>query len=342
MNTLNSLTAMLSDSRLLVVFDLWLKAAILFATAGITVAVLSHFRASAATRHFVWLLAIVGSLIIVPLSSILPAWTIELTANSGAAPSTADLTTTPLIVAELRASEIDSQVSAQAPTHSPTEETSSIREPAAVVSRAGTPDTPAHGTDWPTVVLSILAVGAFVSLLPICLGALSLRRLSRACKNVTDDRLLSLLNELRQQLSIRRRVALVTCSKCINPNDLGPCESSHLTAGRLSKLECGATSRGPAARTRSRPALRLPDSDRRPNRSRPVLDQSVRLVGRARVAARTGAGLRRPSASIGTAAHRLRRSFAGGRLPKISPVRSQCRLGDGPHVANRTPPGVDP
>ncbi len=241
MNTLNSLTALLSDSRLLVVLDLWLKAAILLAIAGITVAVLSHIRASAATKHFVWLLALVGSCNIVPLSSILPAWTIELSANTGSAPSTADLTTPPLIVAELQATSIDAPVSAQAAIHSPPENTAPIHEPAAVVSRAGTPDTPPRGTDWPTVVLSILAVGTLVSLLPIPLGALSLRGLSRTSNNVTDDRCLSILNELRQQLSITRRVALVTSAErsipmtwgLANPVILLPAESTNWNAERL-------------------------------------------------------------------------------------------------------------
>ena len=130
---------MLSDSRLLVVFDLWLKVAILFALAGIVVAAprICERPRPPGTLYGYWL--IVGSLIILPLSSILPAWTIELSANAGPSPSTADLTTPPLILAEIQASSVDTPVSVQTPFQAPAATaTAPLREAAVQTTHAST------------------------------------------------------------------------------------------------------------------------------------------------------------------------------------------------------------
>ena len=63
--------------------EIWLtdtavKGALLFALAGIVALILIRCRASAAQRHFVWLIAVIASLAMPLLSLVLPTWTIPI------------------------------------------------------------------------------------------------------------------------------------------------------------------------------------------------------------------------------------------------------------------------
>src|SRR5262245_805570 len=58
--------------------DLFVKSVLIFAAAGLVALVMSRRRASAAARHFVWLSAILASLVLPLATLLLPSWTVRI------------------------------------------------------------------------------------------------------------------------------------------------------------------------------------------------------------------------------------------------------------------------
>ena len=153
-------------------------------------------KSSAAARHNVWLLALLGVLAMPLLTATLPAWRalpVPRGESQGAAPTVTDVVApeaSPL--PEVR----DEVASLPQPTMSATPSPAA----APVVSRYG----------WRSIASLIWFIGVIVMIVPPLLGAMSLRRLGRWARHVKDD---SLLLELSKQLGLRRPPVLLTSAE---------------------------------------------------------------------------------------------------------------------------------
>jgi beta-lactamase regulating signal transducer with metallopeptidase domain len=176
------------------------KGIILLAIAA--VATLALWRASAATRHLVWLLAIAALVVLPAFSLLLPGWRIlpawATVPEAKAAPEIAS--SAPLLQrlpfpAELPATlPLDSASSASAPL------------PAAPV-EAAMPDSAAPRLrQW---LPALWVIGCGLALLRLALAHTLLRRSTRSCAETNDARLLAALDGARVQLGLRARVRIL-------------------------------------------------------------------------------------------------------------------------------------
>jgi carboxyl-terminal processing protease len=236
----NSVADLFSDPRVLAAIDVWIKAAVLFALAGTLVALLRR-RASAALRHLVWLMAITGALLLPLMAWIVPAWVIPVSTVVRGGNQPTDSATQTLVIAELNAFKGAGEATANV---APAIEASAdipVRADAARAPGNSNNYSPAGSMDWRLIAVAILAVGVLVSLLPLGLGALSLRRLARTCQSVADRRRLSIFNDLCEQLSLKRTVGLVESDRrsipmtwgVVKPVVLLPEESVNWSSERL-------------------------------------------------------------------------------------------------------------
>lgn len=186
------------------VFDSALKGAVLLAVAALTA--LAMWRASAAARHLVWLVAIVALLIVPVLSVALPQWRVlpgwaasPLKKEQPApvavpAPTVADRPYPPAVAA----AEI-----APLPTPMP----AAVRAPAPLPT-AHSP-LPTSAKDWLPLAWCL---GFGVLALRLLAAHILLRRASRHCPALTsppDEKIAAAFAEARQQLAIAQRVTLL-------------------------------------------------------------------------------------------------------------------------------------
>lgn len=160
-----------------VLFDAALKGALLVILAGGLV--VGMRRASAAARYHVWLLVVTGLMVIPVLSMLLPGWHVL--------PAWTEL---------------------HFATAGPPGET---RTPVGTPSSADSPATSLRdGISGMWVMAPLVwAAGSLVMMAPAALGLLSLRRLEAGTRVIRDGRWSSLLESLRGELGIRRRVLLL-------------------------------------------------------------------------------------------------------------------------------------
>ncbi len=204
--------------------DVAVKAfAILAVTAAATLA-LRH--ASSALRHFVWLLAISGVLLLPVLSVTLPQW--------GLLPAWLGIRAATTTVSDSQHAELAEQ-SAQrllvAANHSSEIDASKIHDEARAGAMAaplptdqhrrfeGTPrmDGVASGDDMQvgrTNLFGLLALAVWLVGVGVCctltlIGAISLRRLGLSSQRVSDESQLGLLTDLCRQIGVRRPVTLL-------------------------------------------------------------------------------------------------------------------------------------
>ncbi len=226
--------------------DVSLKGLVILAFAG-AVTLAMRRGVSASARHMVWLLAM-GSLLALPVLSvalsgwaILPQW-IDLEpkvapaeANVAAAhvsyekpagdvitPQAAPaVAQEPLAIAPAAPSgepseEVSGEIasSAVAPAAAPTPAVLSAGETARADSQKGssrdTTFTAASVLPW---LLPVWVIGAAICLAPLLLGRLSLWRLSRTARPITEGPLAELLAEISEQTGIRRPVILLTSDR---------------------------------------------------------------------------------------------------------------------------------
>jgi len=168
-----------------------LKASILLALAAVAQALLAR-RTSAATRHLIWVLAIVSLLLLPMLSSVLPRWTaVRLTA-----PRTP--TATPVVESPESSAAVGATGSAgpSAPLM------------AAPAEAART--TPiAFGIPWSTALPALYAAGVFLLLARLSAERASIRRLARRANQVSDPEWRRLLLECAERMGVRRTVLLL-------------------------------------------------------------------------------------------------------------------------------------
>jgi carboxyl-terminal processing protease len=217
----NSLAMFITDARVLTVIEIWIKAAIVFALAGTAVMLLRQ-RASAALRHWIWLLAIAVSLTLPFVSLFVSGWTIPVSVSRSEGTYPREAETEPLRLAELGSFGVASEAAAiEIPTNAAGAITEASIAAAEQPGAAITESAPARSIDWGTVVIAVYAAGFLLSLLPVGLGALSLRRLARTCQRVSDDRRLSTFKDLRQRLSLHRAISLIESDRRAIPMTWG-------------------------------------------------------------------------------------------------------------------------
>lgn len=163
-------------------------------------------RASAASRHFVWTLTVVGVLLVPALSMTLPEWTIVVhtTPSAPAAPP----------IAAPSAPAVDEPT---APAGSSAREDEAVS--AATALRAT--DVP-----WTTILFAIYATGAAGMLIHLVVGQNSARRLVRDAIVVDDPEWIELLTECAGRMNVRRSVRLLRSLERNVPVALGTIRAS--------------------------------------------------------------------------------------------------------------------
>jgi beta-lactamase regulating signal transducer with metallopeptidase domain len=217
--------------------DVALKGAVLLALAGLATAAL--WRASAAMRHLVWSLTMAGLLALPVLSALLPQWRVlpqwsalskvegrapAPTAARAPAPVTPTATPTPQIAPPAAPEPAFMPTSAQSPATRAND-----------LPSAGKPSRP--WSDW---LLPFWILGAALALLPVVVGRLALRRLSRAARPIGSGSWTALLQTLAQEMRLRRSIILLETDRPVMPMAWGirrarvlvPAESEKWTSER--------------------------------------------------------------------------------------------------------------
>jgi len=166
-------------------FWIIIKASTLLAVAAILQAVM-YRRTSAAARHLVWTLAIIGVLLLPILLLALPEWPIVIRTSS---PKTADV------------APMDESVEVPADLD---------RAPGSFGASAGVaPAATADTFRWSPVIAGVYAIGVFVMLIQLALQRRSVRCLARAATDLRDGAWPQLLSECADIMGIRRSVRLL-------------------------------------------------------------------------------------------------------------------------------------
>jgi len=182
-------------------------------------------RASAATRHLIWFLAMVSLLAMPVLSMVLPGWQVlpEWFDLSGAAAlGTDEPALRPPFVEPLVPPATDGSASpAGVGPHIPGDtaggslEVGDSEARTATASRAAPPATvveerrPWSAASLRVWILPVWAAGAAAALAPMLIAMLSLWRLRRASRRVTNGPCAALVERLSAELGLKRRVALL-------------------------------------------------------------------------------------------------------------------------------------
>ena len=166
---------------------LWLmvKVSLLIGAAGGAATLLRH-RTSAATRHLIWSLAVVGTLLLPMASIISPGWTFTI----ATAPTTADAV--PVID----------------PRNEPV---ASLGTPPSVTVDAEAPRAGSRrfSFSWPALIGVVYAGGAAVMLIALFAHRSSVRRCARRASDVSDPDWSRLLAESAREMGVRREVRLL-------------------------------------------------------------------------------------------------------------------------------------
>jgi beta-lactamase regulating signal transducer with metallopeptidase domain len=192
------------------------KATLVIGVAGLATASPLGRRASAATRHLVWLLAIVALLALPLLGAVLPAWRVASVpaslatpqASAPAAPTTASSADGTAATPGLAASQ------AQSPAIEPAANEPPARETASAPARSRVPL-------WAWLAMAY-AAGAMMLLAQVVLGRGEVRRLARHAALLNDDPEWGpLLKDLAWMEGIDRRVTLLRSRRSTMPMTWG-------------------------------------------------------------------------------------------------------------------------
>jgi len=177
------MTQLVVDPAMSAVLSIVLKASLLFAAVGLLQALLRR-RASAASRHFVLTLGVVGALALPMLAATVPAWPVvvrtDTPGRSAAVMNSGD--------------EVFETATASAPL---AESDASATPPAAV------------SMSWPSMAATLYIVVAFAMLAHLGMQQWSVRRLARAASEVEDREWTRVLSECAVAMRIERHVRLL-------------------------------------------------------------------------------------------------------------------------------------
>lgn len=219
-----------SGASLLPVVDAVAKATILLATAGLLSVVLR--RRSAAARHLVWTLALLGALVLPALSIALPRWQvglIEVASVGSQLPASSFELPAPGVQPSLKR-----DVGMQRPEGSAAE----TRTAAAPRSNGGSR---LSQISWPAALLLLWALGAGVILARLAAGLVAVQWMSRRTERVTDAPWLPQARALAAELGISPRIVFLRSGRAAMPMALGifrpavlmPSDADHWPAERL-------------------------------------------------------------------------------------------------------------
>lgn len=191
---------------------LWIaiKASVLLGIAAIVQAVI-YRRASAAMRHLVWTLAVIGVLLLPILSLVLPEWAVV---TRTAATTAADASPAADGVEEPAALARPSSSLAKAAEWTP------VPRPAAGISLRGMAAT-ADKLSWSIVIAMMYAAGVFAMLIYLTLQRWSVRRLAHEATDLRDGEWTRLLRESAASIGVHRLVRLLRSRECSMPMAFG-------------------------------------------------------------------------------------------------------------------------
>lgn len=178
------------------------KASILLAATFGTEALLAR-RGSAAIRHSIWTLAIVGLLLLPVLSAALPAWQVM------------DL---PAPAARI-ASPLAGSLGPEATTSSIFED--GVSTPASVETSASDAATSIVSVPWPLVPGAVYALGVLALLARAGWALLAVKRLAKRAVPVRDPEWTELLAHCAERIGVRRTVTLLRTSEHTIPMAIG-------------------------------------------------------------------------------------------------------------------------
>jgi beta-lactamase regulating signal transducer with metallopeptidase domain len=195
--------------------DIIVRASALLAAAALADLVLRR-RASAATRHLVWTLAI-GALLALPIASyVLPEWTVPIPIARPFAESIAP-TGTPASNALVTA-----RVASHAIAVSCIEDGSRCEPDTAPAGKSALASVPRLTTGTAMAALYVVyAVGVVMFLVRLVLEPFALRRLTLASREVTDPAWCRLRDEAAEQLRVSRTVRLMRSERDVMPLTFG-------------------------------------------------------------------------------------------------------------------------
>jgi beta-lactamase regulating signal transducer with metallopeptidase domain len=184
-----------------IVITLVVKASLLMAAAAVANA-LMRGRTSAASRHLVWMLALVGVLSLPVFSAIVPAWGIAVDASV--------LTPSPLP----QTSRAIRETAVVQDANVKTTTAATLADPSASaaidVEAAALPATPVRrDIPWTTIALAVYAAGVALLTLRLLAGRWSVHRLVRRSAEVTDPEWLALLRECEADMGVAHPVRLL-------------------------------------------------------------------------------------------------------------------------------------
>ncbi len=170
---------------------------------GLTAFVLGIFsrRMSAASRHFLWTLAIVSVLMLPVASVALPEWSVVIRTAQPVASAAADVTP---------AVELIEPAGPPIPT---------AAFPIAVEAAHAVPD--ASEAPWLTVLLATYAGGVLVMLIHVMAGQRNLRRFVRSAAPMNDTEWVRLLADCARRMNVQRPVPLLRSRERSVPIALG-------------------------------------------------------------------------------------------------------------------------
>lgn len=245
------ITALTRQTHFGLFLDLAVKSTAVLAAAGL--AALLVGKRSAAARHGVWALAVVGLLVLPALSFMLPSWHVAVPVASPSEPRTEPaaeprtLTQPPAAAVVARTPSAvpyvpDSIAGPFALAARPNPERHAVEAPAGEPPpHSPEPSTSASAPSQTPWLLAAWLAGAAAAGLPLLAGLLSLWRLRRECRPLTSGPAAELVAELRKRLGLRRPVSLLLGERRAVPMTWGvarpvvllPAESAGWSPDRL-------------------------------------------------------------------------------------------------------------
>jgi carboxyl-terminal processing protease len=205
-----------------------LRAAAILAMAYAAALVLALCRASAAARHKLWALSLTASLGVPVLIGALPAWHFSLplpTLALSLSPANEPIAKTSQATQFLAAAEPVAQATNPSllPLGPPSPQLDSAVLTIHKPDEPEAPRSPVPITAW---FLLVWTIGASLTISPLLLGLVSLRRLERSSKLVSNGPLQSVLDQGARQYHINRPIQLLTSAHRLMPMTWGlwkPC-----------------------------------------------------------------------------------------------------------------------
>lgn len=206
---MSSLLTLVSASGLL---DPAMKSVAILLLAMVVVALFA--RASAAWRHFVWCVSVASLLLLPVLSLVLPDWRVDWlpqwTTKATQVGRTEQAKRAPVDHAD-----VADDMAIASPTSAATSQTQPDNEPLKLP-RATIKTTTAPRISMPWLAVA-WAAGGLLALVPLATGLWQLASLGRRSRVIGDRRWLTLLDESRRQMAVRRRVQLRQCESALAP-----------------------------------------------------------------------------------------------------------------------------